>query len=87
VFDEIASSILLPEKTLNRTFAEISLESSNNLWLSSYIYYYENIMVKKSKSNKSKLKPTKKPREIGGVDGPDPTRYGDWEKKGICHDF
>ncbi|MAT32415.1 MAG: DUF1674 domain-containing protein [alpha proteobacterium MED-G10] len=44
-------------------------------------------MVKKSKSNKSKLKPTKKPREIGGVDGPDPTRYGDWEKKGICHDF
>ena len=87
MFDEIASSILLPEKTLNRTFAEISLESSNNLWLSSYIYYYENIMVKKSKSNKSKLKPTKKPREIGGVDGPDPTRYGDWEKKGICHDF
>ena len=44
-------------------------------------------MVKKSKSNKSKLKPLKKPREIGGVDGPDPTRYGDWEKKGICHDF
>ena len=38
-------------------------------------------MVKKSKSNKSKLKPTKKPREIGGVDGPDPTRYGDWEKR------
>ena len=38
VRDEIASSILLPEKTLNRTFAEISLESSNDLWLSNYIY-------------------------------------------------
>ena len=37
-------------------------------------------MVKKSKSNKSKLKPTKKPREIGGVDGPDPTRYRLGEK-------
>ncbi|MEX0694465.1 MAG: DUF1674 domain-containing protein [Rhodospirillales bacterium] len=26
-------------------------------------------------------------REIGGVEGPDPTRYGDWEKKGRCIDF
>lgn len=25
--------------------------------------------------------------EIGGVDGPEPTRYGDWEKKGRCIDF
>jgi len=28
-----------------------------------------------------------KPREIGGRDGPDPTRYGDWEKNGRCIDF
>ena len=28
-----------------------------------------------------------KPREIGGRDGPDPTRYGDWEKAGRCIDF
>ena len=35
-------------------------------------------MIKKS--NKSKLKPKKKPKEIGGADGPEPTRYGDWEK-------
>lgn len=27
------------------------------------------------------------PREIGGRDGPDPTRYGDWEKGGRCIDF
>ena len=26
-------------------------------------------------------------REIGGRRGPDPTRYGDWEKKGIAVDF
>ncbi|MGK2285357.1 DUF1674 domain-containing protein [Pedomonas sp. V897] len=27
------------------------------------------------------------PREIGGRKGPEPTRYGDWEKGGICTDF
>lgn len=31
--------------------------------------------------------PTPAPREIGGRDGPDPTRYGDWEKNGRCIDF
>lgn len=25
--------------------------------------------------------------EIGGRDGPDPTRFGDWEKDGRCIDF
>jgi len=29
----------------------------------------------------------KNKREIGGRDGPDPTRYGDWEKNGRCIDF
>ena len=28
-----------------------------------------------------------KPKEVGGRDGPDPTRYGDWEKGGIASDF
>ncbi|MDX1496644.1 MAG: DUF1674 domain-containing protein [Salinisphaeraceae bacterium] len=27
------------------------------------------------------------PVEIGGPKGPEPTRYGDWEKKGRCIDF
>ena len=27
------------------------------------------------------------PEEAGGREGPEPTRYGDWEKKGIAHDF
>jgi len=26
-------------------------------------------------------------REIGGPPGPEPTRYGDWEKAGRCIDF
>ena len=25
--------------------------------------------------------------EIGGFDGPEPTRYGDWEHNGRCTDF
>lgn len=27
------------------------------------------------------------PPELGGRDGPDPVRFGDWEKKGIAVDF
>ena len=29
----------------------------------------------------------KLPKEIGGPTGPEPTRYGDWEKNGRCSDF
>ena len=28
-----------------------------------------------------------RPREFGGAEGPDPTRYGDWQHKGRCSDF
>ena len=27
------------------------------------------------------------PPEVGGAPGPEPTRYGDWEHKGIASDF
>ncbi|SOH93103.1 Protein of unknown function [Monaibacterium marinum] len=27
------------------------------------------------------------PEELGGRDGPEPIRFGDWEKKGIVSDF
>ena len=36
------------------------------------------------------VKPTTQqplPKEIGGVKGPEPTRYGYWEHKGRCTDF
>lgn len=26
-------------------------------------------------------------KEIGGPAGPEPTRYGDWERRGRCIDF
>jgi hypothetical protein len=28
-----------------------------------------------------------KPAELGGPSGPEPTRYGDWERKGLAVDF
>ncbi len=31
--------------------------------------------------------PEAPPPEIGGPKGPEPTRYGDWEKDGRCTDF
>lgn len=32
-------------------------------------------------------KSPQKPVEVGGQKGPEPTRYGDWEKAGRCTDF
>jgi len=32
-------------------------------------------------------KAAERPKEIRGRKGPEPTRYGDWEKKGIASDF
>jgi hypothetical protein len=31
--------------------------------------------------------PRSEVKEVGGREGPDPTRYGDWEKNGRCIDF
>ena len=28
-----------------------------------------------------------KAKELGGPSGPEPTRFGDWERKGIASDF
>jgi hypothetical protein len=39
-------------------------------------------------SHKSEKDPlSAKVPEVGGVKGPEPTRYGDWEKNGRCIDF
>ena len=44
-------------------------------------------MNKNIKQKKSKNLKQQKEKEIGGPTGPEPTRYGDWEKKGICYDL
>lgn len=36
---------------------------------------------------RKKSKSVDLPTELGGRDGPEPVRYGDWEKKGLAVDF
>ena len=40
-----------------------------------------------AEERRNKAKDTDLPPELGGRDGPEPVRYGDWEKKGIAVDF
>jgi len=34
-----------------------------------------------------KAKDTSRPKEMGGPEGLEPVRYGDWERKGVAVDF
>ncbi|GAA6180358.1 MULTISPECIES: DUF1674 domain-containing protein [unclassified Shimia] len=40
-----------------------------------------------AEERRQKAKALQMPTELGGRDGPDPVRYGDWEKKGLAIDF
>lgn len=40
-----------------------------------------------AEERRAKAPPADMPTELGGRDGPEPVRYGDWEKKGIAIDF
>lgn len=40
-----------------------------------------------AKAEPEPAKPAPSAKEIGGPAGPEPTRYGDWEKAGRCTDF
>lgn len=40
-----------------------------------------------AEERRAKAKALDMPTELGGRDGPEPVRYGDWEKKGLAIDF
>ena len=40
-----------------------------------------------AEERRKNAKQTELPVELGGRDGPEPVRYGDYEKKGIAVDF
>ena len=40
-----------------------------------------------AEARRKAAKPADLPTELGGRDGPEPVRYGDWERKGIAVDF
>jgi len=43
--------------------------------------------LKEAEERRKKAIEAERPTELGGRDGPEPVRYGDWEKKGIAVDF
>ena len=40
-----------------------------------------------AEARRKAAKPAPRPVELGGRNGPEPTRFGDWEKDGIISDF
>ncbi|MEN3347522.1 MAG: hypothetical protein V7632_1157 [Bradyrhizobium sp.] len=42
---------------------------------------------RKAAEENAQQNPTARPKEYQGPKGPEPTRYGDWETKGIASDF
>lgn len=40
-----------------------------------------------AEERRRKARAADQPKEVGGREGPDPARYGDWEKGGIVSDF
>ncbi|MDA7593247.1 DUF1674 domain-containing protein [Rhodobacteraceae bacterium] len=43
--------------------------------------------LKEAEKRRLKRKEINLPKELGGREGVEPVRYGDWEKKGIAIDF
>ena len=40
-----------------------------------------------AEARRKKARAAEMPTELGGPDGPEPVRFGDWERKGIAVDF
>ena len=43
--------------------------------------------LSEAEDRRKKAKSMELPQELGGRDGPEPVRFGDWERKGIAVDF
>ncbi len=43
--------------------------------------------LQEAEARRQAAKDTELPKELGGRDGPEPVRYGDWERKGLAIDF
>jgi len=42
---------------------------------------------KEAEARRAVMRAPARPKEIGGPASPEPTRYGDWERKGLASDF
>jgi hypothetical protein len=43
--------------------------------------------LEEAAERRAAAKPPDLPPEVGGPGGPEPTRYGDWERAGVASDF
>lgn len=43
--------------------------------------------LEEAEERRRRAQPRDLPPELGGRDGPEPIRFGDWERKGIAVDF
>jgi hypothetical protein len=46
-----------------------------------------NRALTEAEARRSAARAAERPPELGGRKGPEPTRFGDWEKDGITSDF
>jgi hypothetical protein len=44
-------------------------------------------LVEAAARREAEAQAAEQPVELGGPKGPEPTRYGDWERKGVAVDF
>ena len=65
---------IFKKKSANLSFSEENSKFKTSVGV---LFHPEDPNLRKNKSDK----------EIGGRKGPEPTRYGDWEKSGRCIDF
>lgn len=75
-----------------RSFYEQSQSQKLNLDTETKETVLENIKIQREQEHEDKdeedeLDLNKETGEIGGPKGPEPTRYGDWERNGRCSDF
>lgn len=71
IIDETAERLSMTEKSTQSTETDIAPDEAAS------------DTVKTSDAPKT----DQPPKEYGGQDGPEPTRFGDWEKNGIISDF
>ena len=58
------------------------------LWLECGVYQGATQQARREAAAERKARTEQPmPKELGGRNGPEPVRYGDWEKKGIAVDF
>ena len=71
----------------NQRLADIVLEEARDGDYNLIKSLKQQLAEAEARRKKNKKDESSRPKEIDGPQGPEPTRYGDWEKKGITSDF